>query len=297
MDPYDILGISRNASKEDIKKAYKDIALKCHPDKLSDVNINEKNERIELFKNASIAYKSISDGKYDSYKNDINFSNKNWKETWEFFFNNEEDTIDILKDTFKDTFKDIASIFINNNLKPRSYYVPTNNCDIIKHSIKVTVSYKEVYCNIKKKLRLILKYIEEPIFLDIYCGKYPQIIKNYIDDDSIEHEITINLILKKNDTYHHVSDDNFKINLITTMEISLADYICGNKIEFDFIDNNKIILDIPPFEKNFIIKKGFGLLNEGDLIINILIKIFEKNEWNKLLNKDKDEMIRILNAL
>ena len=297
MDPYDILGISRNASKEDIKKAYKDIALKCHPDKLSDVNINEKNERIELFKNASIAYKSISDCKCDSYKNDINFSNKNWKETWEFFFNNEEDTIDILKDTFKDTFKDIASIFINNNLKPRSYYVPTNNCDIIKHSIKVTVSYKEVYCNIKKKLRLILKYIEEPIFLDIYCGKYPQIIKNYIDDDSIEHEITINLILKKNDTYHHVSDDNFKINLITTMEISLADYICGNKIEFDFIDNNKIILDIPPFEKNFIIKKGFGLLNEGDLIINILIKIFEKNEWNKLLNKDKDEMIRILNAL
>lgn len=297
MDPYDILGISRNASKEDIKKAYKDIALKCHPDKLSDVNINEKNERIELFKNASIAYKSISDCKCDSYKNDINFSNKNWKETWEFFFNNEEDTIDILKDTFKDTFKDIASIFINNNLKPRSYYVPTNNCDIIKHSIKVTVSYKEVYCNIKKKLRLILKYIEEPIFLDIYCGKYPQIIKNYIDDDSIEHEITINLILKKNDTYHHVSDDNFKINLITTMEISLADYICGNKIEFDFIDNNKIILDIPPFEKNFIIKKGFGLLNEGDLIINILIKIFEKTEWDKLLNKDKDEMIRILNAL
>jgi DnaJ-class molecular chaperone len=293
MDPYDILGISRNASKEDIKKAYKDIALTCHPDKLSDINITEKNKKIELFKNASIAYKLISDGKYDYIKNDIDFSNNDWKETWKYFFNNKEDSVDILTDTFKD----IASIFINNNLKPRSYYTPTNNSDIIKHSIKLNVSYKEVYCNIKKKLRLILKFIKEPIFLDIYCGKYPQIIKNYIDDDSIEHEITINLILEKHDRYHHVCGENYKINLITTVEISLRDYICGNKIDLDFINNDKISVDIPQFEKNFIIKKGFGLLNEGDLIINILIKIFEKTEWTKLLTKDKDDMIRILNAL
>ena len=39
---YNILGLSSNASKEDIKKAYKDIALSCHPDKL--INITDENE-------------------------------------------------------------------------------------------------------------------------------------------------------------------------------------------------------------------------------------------------------------
>lgn len=295
MNPYDILGISKNASKEDIKKAYKEIALTCHPDKLHDIDIEEKNKKIEKFKNASMAYKMISEGKTnnDIYDTDDYFSPENWKDTWDIFFNTEEDTVDILKDTFID----LANIFINNNIKPRSYYVPTKNSDIIKHNIKLNVTYNEVYSNIKKKLRLILKDIEEPIFLDIYCGKYPQIIKNYIDENSIEHEITINFILEKNEKFNHVSDDKLKINLITTIEISLRDYICGSEIKLDFVNNKKINIVIPPFEKNFIIIKGHGLLNNGDLIVNILIKIFEKYEWNKITCKDKDEMIRILNAL
>ena len=52
---YDILGISKGASKEDIKKAYKEIALSCHPDKLIHIkDETEKNKKIEKFKEASI---------------------------------------------------------------------------------------------------------------------------------------------------------------------------------------------------------------------------------------------------
>merc|ERR1712038_888705 len=61
---YKILGISRTADKKAIKKAYRDLALKWHPDKADD---KEKAEK--MFQDISEAYEVLSDeekrGKYD----------------------------------------------------------------------------------------------------------------------------------------------------------------------------------------------------------------------------------------
>ena len=65
-DYYDILGISKSASKEDIKKAYRKLALKYHPDKTKGDKSSE-----EKFKEASEAYHVLSDEKrkanYDQF--------------------------------------------------------------------------------------------------------------------------------------------------------------------------------------------------------------------------------------
>ena len=65
-DCYDVLGIPRGASKEDIKKAYRKLALKYHPDK----NKGDKTSE-EKFKEASEAYHILSDDKrkanYDQF--------------------------------------------------------------------------------------------------------------------------------------------------------------------------------------------------------------------------------------
>ncbi len=66
-DYYEILGISRNASSEDIKKAYRRLAVKYHPDK----NRDNSKEAEEKFKEVSEAYKILSDTEkrkiYDQY--------------------------------------------------------------------------------------------------------------------------------------------------------------------------------------------------------------------------------------
>ena len=54
-DYYDVLGISRNASDEDIKKAFRKLALKYHPDR------NKKTDAAGKFKEINEAYQVISD--------------------------------------------------------------------------------------------------------------------------------------------------------------------------------------------------------------------------------------------
>lgn len=65
-DYYDILGIPRNSSAEDIKKAYRKMAIKYHPDK----NPGDK-EAEEKFKESAEAYEVLSNAekrrRYDQY--------------------------------------------------------------------------------------------------------------------------------------------------------------------------------------------------------------------------------------
>lgn len=60
-DLYEILGISKNASDDEIKKAYKKLALKWHPDRQGGKSDKEKKEAEEKFKDIGFAYSILSD--------------------------------------------------------------------------------------------------------------------------------------------------------------------------------------------------------------------------------------------
>lgn len=64
-DYYDVLGLERDASPEQIKKAYRRLAHKYHPDR------NKAEEAIDKFKEAAEAYEVLSDSskkqEYDTY--------------------------------------------------------------------------------------------------------------------------------------------------------------------------------------------------------------------------------------
>jgi molecular chaperone DnaJ len=65
-DYYDVLGVNKDASDEDIKKAYRKLAMKYHPDRNPDGKDSE-----EKFKEAKEAYEILSEAEkrraYDAY--------------------------------------------------------------------------------------------------------------------------------------------------------------------------------------------------------------------------------------
>lgn len=64
-DPYEVLGLKHGASEDEVKKAYRTLSRKYHPD----ANINNPNaaQAEEKFKEVQAAYKSIMDGSTSGY--------------------------------------------------------------------------------------------------------------------------------------------------------------------------------------------------------------------------------------
>ena len=70
-DYYEVLGVDKKASTEDIKKAYRKLAIKYHPDRQHDKSDAEKKDAEEKFKEAAEAYSVLSDdnkrARYDQF--------------------------------------------------------------------------------------------------------------------------------------------------------------------------------------------------------------------------------------
>ena len=62
-DPYEILGVQRGASEEEIKKAYKRLSRKYHPD----ANLDNPKAAEEKFKQIQQAYQQVMKEKTSGY--------------------------------------------------------------------------------------------------------------------------------------------------------------------------------------------------------------------------------------
>lgn len=93
-DYYSILNVNKSSTKEEIKSAYKKLAMQYHPDK----NIDNKEKAEEKFKEVSEAYEVLSDDQkkhnYDNGQN-ITILNHNPFDIFENMFNHNSFHINI----------------------------------------------------------------------------------------------------------------------------------------------------------------------------------------------------------
>jgi len=137
-DFYELLGVSRNATSEEIKKAYKKQALKCHPDR----NKGDKSAE-EKFKKINEAYEVLSDPEkrqmYDQFGEDGLKGNP--------FAGNGGGSRDYndMFDNFSEMFGDI----FGGRGSRRGRNAPRQGSDMLIH---LTISFEESYTGIKKDI-------------------------------------------------------------------------------------------------------------------------------------------------
>ena len=147
-DYYKILGVGKNTSKEEIKRAYRELAQKYHPDK--------KGGDEKKFKEINEAYQVLSDDKkraqYDQFGTVFGEGGPSWGGSWQGV--NFEDLFKGFSGFggFRDTEFDFSDIFgdiFDRGRRTRRY--KTKAQDI---SIDLELTLEEIYKGLKKDIKL-----------------------------------------------------------------------------------------------------------------------------------------------
>lgn len=142
---YDILGINKNATEEEIKKSYKKLAVKWHPDK----NPDNKKESEEKFKEISEAYQVLSDSEkkrvYDNYGEEGLKGNGGFENNFHGNFHSPEDIF--------------RSFFGNNDNSHFSHPFHHHNLKTDTKVINIPFTLKDCFNGFKKKITIKVKSI------------------------------------------------------------------------------------------------------------------------------------------
>jgi DnaJ family protein A protein 2 len=297
MNFYDILGVNKNATQDEIKKQYKKKALIIHPDK--------KNGNEEKFKELSEAYSVLSDEKkkqnYDIFGKDYDkisqnddvfnlFSKMQHTQTHNVFnFNKPKDievNIDLtLEEIYNGVIKTISfsknekcNNCVNNSI------IRCGECNGMGKVIQIKQMGPFIHhtenicnkCNGKGKYKanntncIICRgssviNMRKNVQIKVPNGITPahKIIINNEGHQNIDNELNGNLII----IFKELPHENFirdKHNLLLKKDITIYDVLFKNKIEINHLDNKVFYIEGNDQEIICIPNEGMYIYNENN---------------------------------
>ncbi|MDW8416205.1 MAG: J domain-containing protein [Bacteroidia bacterium] len=250
-DYYAILGVSRDASAEEIKKAYRRLARQYHPDtnpgnKAAEEKFKEIQEAYEVLSNPEMRAKYDRLGSNWKYYEEAARGASGPGMSWE--------GIGFPFEGFSDFFRMFfGEDFIQRGVAPE-YSLP--------------VSLEELYRGAKKNLRVGGEEIE----ITLRPGMSPNTRLRVRQRGPRGSDLIVNLQLMPHPTFKLKGKD-----LHAPLIVPLYTALLGGNVEFQHLDGQRLRLSIPPETPNGHIlrlrSKGWPGNPPGDLYLTVQIKL------------------------
>ncbi|SBT83363.1 DnaJ domain containing protein [Plasmodium ovale] len=306
-DYYGILGISREATPTEIKKAYRKLTMKWHPDRHLDPE--DKKSAEENFKTVLEAYEVLSDEEkrkvYDLYGIEGLRADIPTEEQPEYpFYGSGVNTSELFnkvldpvknfsfKSAFNERFSQVSTFFNNMNIK--SYITSTSlnlNSEAVKpNSIEIPIwlSLEELYSGCIKKVEVSRKrFIGTQCFtnkklmvVDIKPGldNETAIIYYGEGDQPFPRAEPGDLIFKVKTKEHHCFKRESR-NLIYKCYVPFENILTGFHFVIKTLDNRELLVKIDdiiiPNSRRTIPNEGmphvYNPFNKGNLIVEFIV--------------------------
>jgi curved DNA-binding protein len=291
-DYYKILGVSRNASEDELKKAYRKLAMKYHPDHNKDDSRAE-----ERFKEVNEAYAVLSDEEkrreYDTFgaegfqrrfsQDDI-FRNFDFGQVFkDFGFGASSE--DLFNRIFggmgggrRRSFSRSAGDFHCGGPFGRTAQQPQKGPDV---AVELRVSLKEAVFGASRAVRLNQRLGQEQVAVKIPPGissgtKLRVAAKGRQGAwGGPSGDLLINVLVTPHPVFDRKGDD-----LFITREISITQAVLGARIEVPTLDDKRLNLRVPAGTQSHTQMriKGHGAprfkgVGRGDLYVKLMVRV------------------------
>jgi curved DNA-binding protein len=287
-DYYKILGVERNASKDAIKRAYRKLALKTHPDRNpGDAKAEER------FKEINEAYQVLSDPEKKSRYDQLGESYSQWQQggapaqgfNWEDWFTPTSSgnvrvggLEDILGDDFSEFFRRIFGGVPDMGVPTTGRGATQRNRRVAVPSYQqdVTISLTEVYQGTTRRIEVDGRRLEVKIPPGAKTGTKVR-VANTIPTGTGSQKGDLYLVIQV------AEDPRFEVkgsDLHTEVTIDLYTAVLGGEVTVQTLSGN-VVLTIPagiqPGQSIRLTGRGIPRLNspnnKGDLFAHIKVKI------------------------